>query len=208
MEARDDEREAATAHLRAYCECYGGVGPDLCPLHHPSPVRDGGAVMEARDDERRMPAPTRLFVDDLGYAWQDGATEPNPDGTPSALSMARTTTRNLPSTGLIEYRPVKHEPSCLSLTNSDQSDVCDCRTIRLLQFLDLMPAQETDRKHPEPEITDEMVERAAMSLTGLRKSQWEEARADAAGGTDYYLDAARTALEAALRAPVGEGEQG
>lgn len=50
-------------------------------------------------EEARVPPPPRLFVDALGYVWQDGAA-------PGFLSMARTTDRNLPSPGLIEYRPV------------------------------------------------------------------------------------------------------
>ncbi len=65
------------------------------------------------------------------------------------------------------------------------------------------------RKHPEPEITEEMVERAAQAL-------FERAGASAwRAGWDLvpeatramYRDDARDALVAALRVPAGEGEQ-
>jgi hypothetical protein len=64
---------------------------------------DRDALREHMPDEyaeTRVPPPSRLFVDALGYVWQDGPE-------PGTLSMARTTTRNLSSPGLIEYRAVE-----------------------------------------------------------------------------------------------------
>lgn len=51
------------------------------------------------------------------------------------------------------------------------------------------------RKHPEPEITKDMVQAAAMELGDRFGHSGEE-----------YLEDARAALEAALRVPVGEGD--
>lgn len=62
------------------------------------------------------------------------------------------------------------------------------------------------RKHPEPEITDEMVERAArqmhMRAAGVEgRKSWDETTDRIRQG---WRDAARDALEAALRVSVGE----
>lgn len=63
--------------------------------------------------------------------------------------------------------------------------------------------QHSARKHPEPEIT-EMVERAVRAT--WRPSEWLNADQNDASRT-AYADAVRDILEAALRVPVGEGEQ-
>lgn len=52
------------------------------------------------------------------------------------------------------------------------------------------------RKSPEPEVTDEMVERASVAYSG-----------ELVVGSGDGHDAMRAAIEAALRVPVGEGEQ-
>lgn len=65
------------------------------------------------------------------------------------------------------------------------------------------------RKHPEPEITEARVEAAArqmhMRAAGYEgRKSWDETTDRIRQG---WRDAARDALEAALRVPVGEGEQ-
>lgn len=53
------------------------------------------------------------------------------------------------------------------------------------------------RNHPEPEITDEMIRRGALAMCRM---DWKISM----GGATTL---AKAALEAALRVPIGEGEQ-
>lgn len=60
------------------------------------------------NDEMRVPSPPALYVDALGYTWQPGLPE-------GAISMARTTERNLPSPDLLEYRPLTRDDRLLAI---------------------------------------------------------------------------------------------
>ncbi|WP_405375940.1 MULTISPECIES: hypothetical protein [unclassified Microbacterium] len=63
------------------------------------------------------------------------------------------------------------------------------------------------RKHPEPEITDEMRRKVAAAIDDTAVIT---PRSDFLGGSTIanVAEVADAALEAALRVPVGEGEQG
>jgi hypothetical protein len=62
--------------------------------------------------------------------------------------------------------------------------------------IDLVLDQAGWRRQPEA-VTDEQVEAAARSLTGLSERLWEKAVADDDGWANYFRDQARAALIAA-----------
>ncbi len=70
------------------------------------------------------------------------------------------------------------------------------------------------RKHPEPEITEEMVNAASLELSrheDYRDSDYDiwrcRCNGRASAGVGHERAIARASLEAALRVPVGEGKQ-
>lgn len=160
---------------------------------------------EARDDERearRVRLDHLLGVYSVGsgeWSWQDEYRQ----------LIDRTVTQRL----LADVREVGIKEPILLGTDGRVWDGHHRITVAMHLGIDSVPVEfagRVDHKHPEPEITDEMVERAAHAYWAAGERDvfgedfdWDWSEVE----RDRYLWAARIVLEAALRVPVGEGER-